>query len=207
MSWRDVQELRVYFPSDRYPDINWVNEIVGKVVKPIVDTYEFRWIWVTRYIELVSHAIPPAYEIRHNNLNEVQNAYIRFRLSVEDKSAQHHARELAQAAGYHTSAWEHYAVVDDLGSNRFIYAEASDSERVERAHHIAMFMSSTTSLLVHSLREDRGKWMIESNSDRENNPDNSFFQSVHHLFCNTTEVPLFIDLHSLFYGARARIRF
>ncbi|MBZ0291119.1 MAG: hypothetical protein K8L99_01005 [Anaerolineae bacterium] len=218
MPWRDVQALHIYYPVVRlFPNggfnANWGNEIIGKVIKPIVEEYAMRWLWITRYNQPVAETphlgtIPPDYQYHHPDVPDTPlNAFILFRLSIEDKSVQQRATELARAAGYFVVDWRDYDVVQDLGSNRFIREDASDTERVERAYQIAMFMDTVAKLLVHSLREENGEWRVEPNSDKALNPDGSFFQSVHHLFCNTTEVPLFVQVRSPFANVRAQVRF
>ncbi len=211
MTWRDVQALHIYFPPHRL-HAHWGNEIIGKVIKPIVEGYAIRWLWITRYLQAVADtphlSIPLDYQfVTPDAPNVPRNAFILFRLSIENKAAQQRTVEVARTAGYHVLDWTDYDVVDDLGKNRFIHADASDVERVERAYQIAMFMSTAATLLVYSLKEDNGEWQIEANSDKTNNPDGSFFQSVHHLFCNTTEVPLSVQVRSPFANVITQVRF
>lgn len=211
MTWRDVQEIYIYYPPTHLQD-NWGNQIIGKVIQPIVENYTVRWLWITRYLQPVAYTpqvtVPHEYQFSMPEVSsEPMNAFILFRLSVEDKSAQSHATELATTAGYYVSDWMDWDVVADLGSNRFIYSDPDDVERAERAHQIATFMSSTAMLLVSSLKEENGEWRIETNNDKEGNPHGNFFQSVHHLFCNTTEVPLFVQIRSPFGAANAQVRF
>lgn len=208
--WRDVQALHIFIPPARLNILgeNWGNEIIGQVIKPIVEGYSFRWFWITRYLQPVAHAIPPDFVFHSSQMPDVPlNAFILLRLSTEDKLAKQRALELAREGGYFVVGWEEYDVVADLGKDRFIHSDATEAERVERAHQIAMFMSWTATLLVGALQQDSGRWVLESNSDLAQNPNGSFFQSVHHLFCNATEVPLAVKVSSPFQEEWVRVRF
>jgi hypothetical protein len=211
MPWRDVQGLHIYCPPARLQN-NWHKEIIGKVIKPIAENYSIRWMWITRYLQpvvLTPHLfVPNEYQFFFQHAPDIPHtAFTLFRLSVEDKSAQRRAIELVQSAGYYTQGWVDYDVVADLGKDRFIRSDANETERIERAHQIAVFMSATSTLIVHSLKEENGEWYTEANSDKANNPDGSFFQSVHHLFCNATEVPLFVEVKAPSSNVRAKVQF
>lgn len=44
--------------------------------------------------------------------------------------------------------------------------------------------------MLDAIQKDaQGRWQLEQNEDKKENPEGSFFQSVHHLFCNATNVP------------------
>ena len=211
MVWRDVQSLHIYYPPSHL-HVNWGKEIIGKVIKPVVEGYAIRWLWITRYLQPVASTphltVPSEFQfVLPDAPDEPKAAFILFRLSIEDQSAHQRTIELGKAAGFFVSDWIEYDVVSDLGSNRFIHADANDAERFQRAHQIAMFMSAVATLLVYSLREENGQWEVESNNDRVQNPANSFFQSVHHLFCNTTEVPLSVLVQSPFANVSVPVRF
>jgi hypothetical protein len=61
-------------------------------------------------------------------------------------------------------------------------------------------------MLASIQKNDQGQWHLEPN-EHEQNPEKSFFQSIHHLFCNATEVPTFVevDVSSLLAAIRARL--
>lgn len=203
MPWRDAQALHIFAPIEQ-PDENWVEQILGTVIRPMLLKYErhVRWLWVTRYIEPLDFAlrddigeyaqknpIPDNY-VNHTNGDRCR--YIVFRLSAEAhiRDALHsECEELANQEGYFVVPWVDFDAVGGLGNDRFINQDADDTSRIERARLILNFMDSTVRLMIHSLVETGGQWRQETNADTGNNPNGSFFQSVHHLFCNATKVP------------------
>jgi hypothetical protein len=186
---------------------NWVEQVLGAVIRPLNDEHggHIHWMWMTRYIlplnglpgNVTSHfatePIPESFLIQEPN----RYRYVLFRLSADDAQRQqiHNAAlQLAKGAGFYSVPWVDYDVVGDLGNNRFIHDAASENERIERARLVANFIDATLRLMLHSLVEEDGQWKLEPNSDTTQNPKGSFFQSVHHLFCNATNVPLSIRL-------------
>jgi len=61
MSWYDAQELCIYAPRDEPFGKNWVEQILGEVVKPIIQKYgeHVPWVWVTRYSDRYKEDHPP----------------------------------------------------------------------------------------------------------------------------------------------------
>jgi hypothetical protein len=105
--------------------------------------------------------------------------------------------ELANNAGcyIHPNGWMDYDVVKDLGGDRFIFTEANTTERINRAQKVAYFMDATVRLMLDMLVEkEPGIWKFESNDHKEN-PYGSAFESLHHLFCNATNVPTIVCLN------------
>lgn len=55
-------------------------------------------------------------------------------------------------------------------------------------------MDATLHLMLDALIEDdQGQWQLETNTNAQN-PHGSLFESIHHLFCNTTNVPTTIGI-------------
>ena len=55
---------------------------------------------------------------------------------------------------------------------------------------MARLVDSVVRLHLDSIVSDQaGKWALESNNDKKENPMGSFFESVHHLMCNSSGVP------------------
>lgn len=205
MPWRNSQALHIFVPTEQ-PMENWVEQILGTVVRPLNEEFgsSIRWMWVTRYIQdyvrlpgqiksYFGHdPIPDHYLIQGPN----PYRYIVFRLSVEEEKRQElhqMALDLTEAAGLYVVPWADYDVVGDLGMDRFIHEGADGEKRDLRAKLVANFVDATVRLMLHSLIEEKGQWKLEPNT-HEQNPDGSFFQSVHHLFCNATDVPTNIYL-------------
>jgi len=81
-------------------------------------------------------------------------------------------------------------LVDDLGSDRFRPRDCSPDRQLERAIKILTVLHSLCDLVIHSLQATQdGHCFIEGNDNHIQNPDGSFFQSLHHFFCMVTQVP------------------
>jgi hypothetical protein len=202
MSWRDVQSLNIFAPANQFYQDNWVEQILGTTIKPIYEQYEddIRWLWVTRYAGKYNEAKPPTgTQIPEEYLLNGHYRYIWFRISIlEDtkEQLQDDLLGLANSAGcyIHPNGWMDYDVVNDLGSNRFIIKGANTPERINRAKKVAYFIDATVRLMLDMLIEEKpGLWVFESN-ENEQNPNGSVFESVHHLFCNSTQVPTTVIL-------------
>jgi hypothetical protein len=90
------------------------------------------------------------------------------------------------------------ALEDDLGSARFLPPSRQDVSSTQRAMAVLDFLHSTCAFYMHCLVElPDGYWIAEQNPHREN-PRQSTFESMHHLFCNITHVPLeiYVAVHT-----------
>lgn len=203
MSWYDAQALHIYAPPDEPFGRNWVEQILGEVVKPIIQKYgeHVPWVWGTRYSNTYKEDDPP----RGYPLPDAFHADGRYRFIVLRLHAPPEIRadlhsesiEMAQSAGCFTEpdGWVPYDPVHDLGGDRFIRNDASLEDRRQRARLVASFVDATIRLMLDSLTYDEaGKWNLEPNMLPKENRKGSFFESVHHLFCNATGVPTTILL-------------
>jgi len=228
MAWQDARALHVFVPADQH-HANWVEQILGTVVRPLDDDFgdSIRWLWVTRYAEPIevarrddvgkytkNHPIPNTHVTEEQTVRYI--TFRVFRLSAEQEVKQEiekKAVELAQDAGYWVVPWVDFDVTSDkqLGSDRFIHKEADSEKRAARARLVVSFVDATIRLMLHSLVEEDGQWKLERNTHGEN-PDGSFFQSIHHLFCNATNVPLSVQVliaasPYLTWKGKARVQF
>lgn len=215
MDWTEAHELPIFAPARPPYGANWVEQILGEVVAPLLDRFgdQVTWVWVTRYAGPYAESRPPmGHALPAEHRSDGQYRYVILRLDAPAGArAEVHstALDLARAAGCHTPAegWVAYDVVGDLGSDRFIREDATPSQRAERARLVAGFVDATVRLMVHSLsRETDGRWALEPNAVRAENPYGSFFESVRHLFFNATGVPTAIllggDWRSLTLGTQ-----
>lgn len=198
MHWYNSHSLHIYAPSREPYGKNWVEQLLGEVIKPLLSEYDrsISWLWVTRYAGPYDEAKPPQGVPLPDNFRAAgvyRYIVLRLHVSPEARDAVHQtAIRLAQNAGcfIEPRGWFPYEPVEDLGGDRFIRNDAEPQDRNERARLVALFVDATVRLMLHSLtRDDDGKWMPEPNAIHDQNPQGSFFQSVHHLFCNATAVP------------------
>jgi hypothetical protein len=190
--------IHLFAPAQPDRGRNWVEQILGEVVKPIVDAFrsDIQWVWVTRYSgRYDTSALPLG---AHLSPDFIFNGYYRFVVirimahAAVVANIQAQVIEKATRAGcyIHPDGWITYDFVKDLGSDRFIRPDAASVERERRADLVARFVYATLQLMLDSLVTDQhGSWMIENNADEAQNPRGSYFQSVHHLYCNVTNVP------------------
>jgi len=73
----------------------------------------------------------------------------------------------------------------DLGSTRF-----QNKQTREKTDAITMVLCNLSKLTVDSLEMGEDGSFYPGTSAHEQNPMGSVFESLHHLFCNTTDVPL-----------------
>lgn len=210
MPWRDAQALHIYVPTEEPYGSNWVEQVLGEVIRPIFEQHKkgIRWLWVGRYMGPYNEEKPPPpYDdgsppppggyIPERYRSDGNYRFVLFRISARRKYKQTllgqtlHWAKGADCWAY-PPGWKEYDVVQNLGihEDRFIQAGADPKKRANRAKLIAYFMDATAKLRLDSLVQDaQGRWSIEGNSNHEENPNGSFFESVHHLFCNATRAP------------------
>lgn len=198
MPWRKADSLYIFAP-DREPfGMNWVEQILGAVVRPLQQRYtsDIRWLWATRYVGSYDAKAPPGgYALPQEYHSDGHYRFLLFRMSLTDawrREAREEGLKLAAQAGCFTNptGWTEYDVVMNLGSVRFVTRAAATSVRVERARLIAAFVDATVRLVLAALEQDAdGKWTSELTGFIGENPHGSFLESVHHIFCNLTGVP------------------
>lgn len=198
MNWYNAHSLHIYAPSREPFGKNWVEQLLGDVIRPLHSDHEcsISWLWVTRYAGPYDELKPPQgvplpQDFHANEF--YRYIVLRLHAAPEVRDSVHQtAIRLAQQAGcfIEPRGWFPYDPVEDLGGDRFIRNDARLQDRNERARLVALFVDATIRLMLHSLSlDDDGKWTLEPNATHGQNPQGSFFQSVHHLFCNATGVP------------------
>ena len=123
-------------------------------------------------------------------------SFARFRI-LTDKYAElePHLIQLRDQLGLiDTGEEKELTLVGDLGHERFLPAAQIAFNPEQRAARIVNFLHATCLLYLECLVETpQGYWRIEENPHPEN-PLKNTFQSIHHLFCNITQVPLELQL-------------
>lgn len=133
MPWNDAYEIPIV-PSGAQAHENWVEQLLGAIVKPLVSEFQtgVRWLWVTRYVHFEP---PPGITLVPSEfLYDGMHRYILFRCSVEESiRAALQARTIQHVTsigGYSDPiGWSAYDVVGDLGSDRFVHERATAVER------------------------------------------------------------------------------
>lgn len=198
--------LYVYVPPEQPYGDNWVEQVLGEVVRPVYERFKTKidWLWITRYSGPYDRNQAPWHgaNLPERYRSKGHYRYVLFRMntfSQGDDEVHKQAIELSQQAGcYIEQGWTDYDMKRDLGSNRFNRVDAGDEGRAGRAEMIARLIDATVKVMLDMLVvDDTGRWTLEP-SIHEQNPNGSVFESIHHLFCNTTNVPTtaLLSLHN-----------
>lgn len=197
-----------------YGQANWVEQILGEIVSPVMHEYDAQIdaVWLTRYVDSMDKepydGLRQPFLMQQDGQEYWRHAKLRFLLNGEIDSFKLRVETLIQNAECIAPlGWQDFDYVSDLGSDRFIRPQANLDERKQRAYLVFQFMNMTTRLMLDSVQKnDLGQWMLEPNEYKEA-PTTSFFQSVHHLFCNATEAPMFVEVNVLSPHAAIRAKF
>jgi len=193
----DAQAVHIYAPARPSFSENWVQQILGELVKPLVSQFQdaIEWVWVTRYSGPYDANSPPLGQpVPSNFLADNHYRYVILRIATPSpfpQTMKDTTTGLAERAGclLLPQNWSPYDILNDLGTNRFIQQDGTTDERLRRAHLVARFVDAVVRLSLDSLiRQPDGKWILEPNISNEN-PHGSLFESVHHLMCNHAGVP------------------
>lgn len=190
-----TKQTRIYAPHDApYDNHLWAETMMARIIKPLVNREEVKWAWVTRY------AFPDLEFSDSDEMKAPKGFFtkplyrsLRFRYEVTsgcEDDFEAVGTELVESERCWLADWRPFPS-DSLCGDRFLGAPRTDDRRTEREFLVKNYLDSVTRLTLHSLvpSDDEGRFKIEDN-DHEENPYNSAFFSLHHLFCNTTNVRL-----------------
>jgi hypothetical protein len=196
-------ETRIFVPWTMPFGAQWAETVLGSVVKPLVsDPSALEWFWFTRYVsDLGTNGDVGNCEIdkipaeffdsggRHRSIR------MRYKLRTDgDQEFETRARGLIAQANAAVSDFRPWDMLGDLGGDRFVGDPRTHDRRVRRADIIVDLLFAASRLALDCLVEaDEGQWVAETNNDRES-PNGSSFESPLHLFCNMTDVPVFVTI-------------
>src|SRR5262249_42026318 len=122
--------------------------------------------------------------------------FVRFRLYTNDYSAVRPTIDqlLLALALSERNEEKDLTLVGDLGTDRFLSSKRTDKVNADRAELVLAYLWSIAELVRDNVqRREDGYWELEESTNREN-PRGSNFESLHHLFCNMTRVPLHVQM-------------
>src|SRR5262249_35451927 len=104
-----------------------------------------------------------------------------------------HVERLAAACGLtRRDVEKDLTLVEDLGASRFLARGRQGGTQASRALLVLSYLHSVAGLLIaQHVPGEGGYWRLEENNDGQN-PNGSAFESLHHLFCLMTDVPVSI---------------
>lgn len=111
-------------------------------------------------------------------------------------------QRLITEEGYTISDIRDYDEVADTGSNRHLGVEHRVlGRKISRARLVTELYHSISKLVIDALVPDaNGRYRLETNDDTRQNPHRSTFETLHHVFCNITEVPTCVLVTPLAVG-------
>ena len=182
---------------------------------------DFKWFWFTRYqMPLEKDAFIKKYIksdkkfyrkiekskkdyekdlLKQMDGDEYRCIYIRMSVDKNKKDElKKSIEDCAEKHGYKAVNFEPYNLVGDLGSDRFSPPRFNDKRldknlKVVRANEIVQYMFSVCKMFFWSLKKDsNGCYVPEKNNEPCNSTSKSTLESYHHMFCNITDVPLYV---------------
>lgn len=196
-----VRQTRIYVPNNPPFDGNlWAETLMARVITPLVQhATGLKWFWFIRYRS-------PNPEFADSDGSKIPQDYfddnpcrsIRFRFEIEDAlRVQFEAQGdgLIQNEGCWNADWRAYDALGELGGHRFCGDIPENKPSQERADLLCGLLCSLSKVVLHSIvaADSGGRFRAETNHHNEN-PNHSTFDSLHHLFCNITAVPLYVQL-------------
>ena len=165
--------LHLLLPDQRpFDKENWFESFVGSFVMPVLESGKIHQYWFSRYVS--------------SGAREV-----RFRFTLEDYG------EIAPVVGDLINTLslsdmkdeEDYCWTNDLGQERFLQNNQRQRSKEERGQLVLDYLHAVSRLFVDSIShsDEEGYFHQERNSSGYN-PFGSIFESLHHLFCNMTDV-------------------
>jgi hypothetical protein len=191
---------------------DWAETLIGRVIQPLTTefTEQLQWFWFSRYVCLIEtqgedrgdcdfNAIPDDFKQAFPGTNHPGHRSLRFRFEVEDdhqEAFEARLHELIAQHGYAISDLRDYGLFGDLGGDRFLGVENQQPGRdIQRARLVAHLFQDISQLVIDTLvgPDPANRFHIERNLQQQN-PNGSTFESLHHLFCNITLVPVSVLL-------------
>jgi hypothetical protein len=200
MSYR---QTRIFAPPTvSFATQAWAETIIGCIIAPVIaEAQDLEWFWFSRYVCRAEGAlddcdiamIPP--DCRPPNR---PSRSVKFRYSIADDRREifeDQCQNRITNSGCCVSDFRPYEFLEDLGGDRHIGGERTEARRQNRAQLVAELYHSISRLVLDALvgPDHNGRFALEDNDNREN-PLRSSFESLHHLFCSITGVPLSVLL-------------
>jgi len=204
-----IRQTRI-FADGGEPLADWAETLIGRVVRPLVSEFQesLRWFWFSRYVCIVGmqgedrgdcdfNMLPDNYKQAFPGAKGPGHRSMRFRFEIADAAQadfEAHLQESVLKQGYAISDIRDFNEVGDLGGSRFLGVENQQpGHDIQRAKLVTHLLHAISELWIDALigPDSSGRFHIEHN-DNAQNPNNSTFESLHHLFCNITKVPVSI---------------
>jgi hypothetical protein len=192
-----VRQTRIYAPKVvPYDTPTWAETMMARVIRPMVQLQGMNWFWLTRYAsETPEFADSDGSSVPAGFFDGQMCRSLRFRFDVDDDQRERfetRATTIINTEQCWIADWRPYGD-DELCSDRFLGEDRSAIRKNERRAIVRNYLESVSRLALHALvpADETGRFRFET-SDHPENPHGSAFFSLHHLFCNPTEVLLIV---------------
>jgi hypothetical protein len=195
------RQTRIFVPrDDLFNHDRWAETIIGRIIAPLVRGADYlHWFWFSRY------DCPREMDSGDCDIDQIPKEFVnpenqhyrsvRFRYCVpKDRMNifESECLKLISSANCVVSDFRDWDLVADLGAARFLDGETSDTRIRERAALVLENCYTIAKLILHALSgpDEEGRYHLPHHL----NPDQrSAFNVIHHLFCNMTDVVLFMQ--------------
>ena len=201
-----IRQTRIFVPNTvPYDNTTWAETLLGRVIRPLVHQHAIGWYWFSRYDQSLEgdwgdcdkrRVLEARHRLEWNR--HFRSLRLRFRVSDADVQAfEQDGTQRIEDEECVISDWRGFDLVAGLGCDRFVGEIRNATHRGERAELVVMFLNAVCKLVLHSLigPDATGRFRLEANDDPQN-PLGSSFESMHHLFCNITGVPVRVRVFS-----------
>ena len=191
-----IRQTRIYAPvMPCYDNTLWAETMMERIIRPITTgQIGLKWFWFTRYAsEQPEFADSDGSRLPDGFFANQLCRSLRFRCEIDDglvSAFEARGNQLISREHCWNADWRDYDI-GELCSNRFIGEDRSDDRRKERLALVKDYVGSVSRMVLHAIvpADDQGRFRFEQNDDPLNALGSPFF-SLHHLFCNPTEVLL-----------------
>jgi hypothetical protein len=193
-----VRQTRIFVPpAAPYDEDQWAETLLGRVCAELVADPALEWWWFSRYVQRPDEDTADCdFERLPRSIFWPGDVHcsLRFRYAIAEGSRadfEQKARTLVGHCGAVVTDFRSYDVVEDLGSRRFLGADARKTSPAQRAARVVEFLTAASKLAVDCLvgPDELGRFRFEAEGVEGGSP----FRVPLHLFWNMTLVPVRID--------------
>jgi hypothetical protein len=184
------RQIRIFVRANVEGD-QWVENVVGRVIKPVVERHKPEWMWFSRYREGKQGSSVDCDISRIPDQFCTNGLYqsVRFRVCIDrgtQKRFEQEALQRIQEAEFAVSGFIDYPYVDDLAHPRFLGEPRTAERRLRRAELMARYLDASARLYFDALKgqDPANFYQLEANENFD-----SSFEAMRHLFCNMTNAP------------------
>lgn len=198
-----IKQVRIFAPRNHlFADALWAETLIGRIIVPLVSEYEARlnWFWFSRYdctSEVDSNDCDIS-QIPNDFMHPESKHYrsVRFRYSLQSDCSSlfvNSCAKLITDVGCRISGFLPYDLVADLGGDDNLEEPRTVERRQRRAHLVVENYCSIAKLVIHALAgpDPNGCYSLPHHAD-DNPTHPTPFNRFHHIFCNVTDIPLYV---------------